>query len=197
LVPFRELILPTRRYPGKSHRRRPQSVGRQFSHYGSYRGYLRMFEERRGDMKTKYHHPTRFVIFFFVSLLVASLACEAAPPPLPPVPRSTVIYSLKIDPTVPTTLYAGTQNGLFKSVDGGKTWMAASTGMSSVEVHSLAIDLSTPSILYAGTSGGVFKSMDGGWKWIISGGTNIGIIHTLAIDPSTTTPSMLEQITEY
>jgi len=97
------------------------------------------------------------------------------------------IYSLAIDPKTPTTLYAGVYGdggGVFKTTDGGATWSAAHTGLTSVIIMSLAIDPATPATLYAGTSGsGVFKSTDGGGTWKI---TNIGLknstVESLAID---------------
>src|SRR5439155_904852 len=36
----------------------------------------------------------------------------------------TNVRAIAIDPTTPTTLYAGTDSGVFKSVDGGATWSA-------------------------------------------------------------------------
>ena len=34
----------------------------------------------------------------------------------------TLIAALAIDPTTPSTLYAGTNGGVFKSTDAGATW---------------------------------------------------------------------------
>jgi photosystem II stability/assembly factor-like uncharacterized protein len=51
------------------------------------------------------------------------------------------------DPVTPTTFYAGTSQGLRKSVDGGANW--APTGLGSVSA--LAIDPKFPDILYAAT----------------------------------------------
>src|SRR5262249_13542188 len=75
------------------------------------------------------------------------------------------VFALAIDPTTPTTLYAGTlvdvvvgvANGrqLFKSTDAAGTWSAASTGVPTnlLFVGALAIDPSTPSTLYAVAAG--------------------------------------------
>lgn len=89
------------------------------------------------------------------------------------------IRSLAIDPALPTNIYAGTRNGLFKSMDGGAGWR--SSGLRDTATIHLVIDFANPSILYAGTapalaepscSGGcycsdplLFKSMDGGATW--------------------------------
>ncbi|MGB7210896.1 MAG: hypothetical protein WBD27_19735 [Pyrinomonadaceae bacterium] len=38
------------------------------------------------------------------------------------------VRALAIDPTTPAMLYAGTDSGVFKSIDSGGTWFAANTG---------------------------------------------------------------------
>ena len=96
---------------------------------------------------------------------------------------------LAIDPLPPTTLYAGTLGGVFKSTDGGVSWRAVNSGLTSFFVTDLVIDPLTPTTLYAGTlAGGVFKSTDGGGNW---SAVNVGLTKTyvraLAIDPLTPT----------
>jgi hypothetical protein len=99
---------------------------------------------------------------------------------------------LAIDPTTPTTLYAGGLGGVYKSVDGGAHWSPTglltyvekfppglagspppSLVLSGVVLH-LAVDSDNPDVLYAGTNwrGGcfysqrrVFKSTDAGASW--------------------------------
>jgi hypothetical protein len=61
-------------------------------------------------------------------------------------PAGGSIYTLAIDPTTPTTLYAGTAfSGLFKSTDGGSTWRAVNTGLPTGSI--LVIDPLTPTTL--------------------------------------------------
>ena len=93
------------------------------------------------------------------------------------------INALAIDPTMPSTLYAGTYSGgVFKSTDGGSTW--GSTPLSS-NVNALAIGASTPNPLYAGTDGdGLFKSTDGGTTWTNTRLT-AAYVYAVAIDPIT------------
>jgi photosystem II stability/assembly factor-like uncharacterized protein len=94
------------------------------------------------------------------------------------------VLSLAIDPASPTTLYAGTYGGVFKSVDGGANWAAASVGLTSTYSAALAIDPLTPTTLYVGTSGGgVFKSVDAGASWSATG-LATGSVNALAIDPA-------------
>jgi hypothetical protein len=100
-----------------------------------------------------------------------------------------IALSLAIDPSAPATIYAGTADGVFKSLNGGTNWSAAKTGLGSSNViHALAIDPSASATLYAATSDGLFKSGDAGASWTnINGGlngTNIGVV---AIDPAATT----------
>lgn len=73
------------------------------------------------------------------------------------------------DPDNTSIVYAGTDEGLYKSTDGGETWRRASTGLTcaglSQGVSSLVIDPSSPSILYAIAVDGIYKSIDGGAAW--------------------------------
>src|SRR5262245_8377705 len=105
-------------------------------------------------------------------------------------PEGESVYSLAIDPSVPTTLYSGTAlHGVFKSVDGGQSWTPVNAGLPinpNAAVNALAIDPSAPATLYAGTStDGVFRSTDGGQSWTP---VNVGLtdrsIQALAIHPS-------------
>src|SRR5207245_4854736 len=89
-------------------------------------------------------------------------------------------------PQMPTTLYAGTDVGVFKSIDGGGSWGAVNTGLPASSVNVLTIDPQMPATLYAGTDVGVSKSTDGGGSW---GAVNTGFpassVYALAIDPQT------------
>jgi len=42
---------------------------------------------------------------------------------------NTYVRALAIDPDTPTTLYAGTGGGVFKSTNGGANWSAVNTGL--------------------------------------------------------------------
>ena len=76
------------------------------------------------------------------------------------------VWSLAIDPANPTTLYAGTSGGVFKSTDVGTSWTAVNTGRGNTIVFSLAIDPTDTATIYAGTqAAGVFKSGDGAATW--------------------------------
>jgi len=86
-----------------------------------------------------------------------------------------------IDPSTPSTIYAGTNAGVFKTTDGGEHWTAIAPAL--YDVHALVIDPSAPSTLYAAVSSkGVFRSTDGGTTWS-SIGVSYWWVTTLAIDP--------------
>ena len=107
------------------------------------------------------------------------------------------IHSLAIDPARSTTVYAGTHNGLFKSLDGGATWRES--GLPDRATTHLVIDFANPNILYAGTActsrvcfcpvHPLFKSTDGGGSWsnrISPPDQACDIIRALVMDPSDT-----------
>ncbi len=91
------------------------------------------------------------------------------------------VRALAVDPASPTTLYAGTYRGIFKSTDGGHTWSA--TGLDTT-VRALVIDPTRPMTLYAGGAG-LFKSTDGARTWSKPiAGLPLTEVHALAIDPN-------------
>jgi photosystem II stability/assembly factor-like uncharacterized protein len=55
--------------------------------------------------------------------------------------------------------------GVYRSVDGGRRWGAASRGLDDLAVLTLVMDPTSPRVLYAGTDSGVFVSRDGGQTW--------------------------------
>ena len=97
------------------------------------------------------------------------------------------VQALVIDPTNPSILYAGTdwvnpdflnpgdwEAGVFKTTDGGESWVKMNQGLTNPRVHSLAIDPVNPSRLYAGTrGGGVFIFVEGA-SWLYAGGNPSG-----------------------
>ena len=85
--------------------------------------------------------------------------------PVGPFAPGGAVNALAIDASPPATLYAGTDAGLFKSVDGGASWRLSSDGLETYSVYALAVDQSAPGMLYAGAAGGIYKSTDGGTTW--------------------------------
>ncbi|RIE17322.1 WD40/YVTN/BNR-like repeat-containing protein, partial [Candidatus Cryosericum septentrionale] len=75
------------------------------------------------------------------------------------------IGCLAIDPLTPTTLYASTIGGVYRSTDSGATWTAVNTAPAPLDVSSLVINPLTPTTLYAVTGSGVFRSVNSGTTW--------------------------------
>ena len=108
-------------------------------------------------------------------------------------PGGGTILAMAVDPTDPSTIYAGAWDyyepfgtGVYKSTDGGLHWGLANRGLTSTGVYSLAMDPVKTSTVYAGTqSGAIFKSTDGGTTWAsIRGGIVQDEVHAIAIDPT-------------
>jgi uncharacterized repeat protein (TIGR02543 family) len=94
------------------------------------------------------------------------------------------VVCFAINPATPSTLYAGTLGGVFRSVNSGTTWTAMNTGLTSMNVVCFAINPATPSTLYAGTLGGVFRSTDSGNHWTaMNTGLTSKAVSSLAVNP--------------
>ena len=80
-------------------------------------------------------------------------------------PQPVSVQAITIHPGNRDIVFAGTQDGPYRSTDGGTTW--ARTGFPpGLQVWSIAVHPRDPRIVYAGTSPvGVFKSEDGGETW--------------------------------
>jgi uncharacterized protein (TIGR03437 family) len=99
--------------------------------------------------------------------------------------RGADANELVIAPGDPSTLYAGTDRGIFKSVDRGSTWNLLGGTQFIRNINQVIVDPTTPDTLYAVSAPQLFKSTDGGATWV----PKSIILRTLAIDP--TTPSKL------
>lgn len=114
------------------------------------------------------------------------------------------IGALKIDQNIPDVIWVGTGegnprnsqssgNGVYKSIDGGKTWKHMGLP-NSRNIHRIILDPRNSDVVYVGVQGaawgageerGVFKTTDGGKTWdkilYVNDKTGIG---DLIIDPS-------------
>jgi photosystem II stability/assembly factor-like uncharacterized protein len=85
----------------------------------------------------------------------------------------------------PDIVYAGGYvTGVYKSLDGAKTWKRTNEGLANLNVHAIAVDPLDHNRVYAATLwGGVFSSVDGGAHWKSAGlsGSQVWsiVIHTL------------------
>jgi hypothetical protein len=73
------------------------------------------------------------------------------------------IWSVAIEPSVPSTIVAGTDGGVYVSHDSGATWLQTLPGM---RVWTVGFDIRHTSNAFAGTDGkGVYASPDSGNTW--------------------------------
>ncbi|MEJ2567964.1 MAG: hypothetical protein P8Z50_03690, partial [candidate division WOR-3 bacterium] len=95
--------------------------------------------------------------------------------------------SIAIDPNNPQIVYAGTRDaGVFKTADGGTSWVPSRNNLTFYPIRSLAINPDNSGIIYVGTDyDGVWKSLDSGATWFKSsnGLDESMIVFYLIIDP--------------
>jgi hypothetical protein len=73
------------------------------------------------------------------------------------------IWSVAVEPSVPSTILVGTDAGVYVSRDTGATWIRTLGG---IRVWTVGFDARTPSNAFAGTDGkGVYASADSGATW--------------------------------
>ncbi len=75
------------------------------------------------------------------------------------------VNTLIIDPQHPSTVYAGTTKGLFKTTNAGDSWVRIAESLPDQYISSVLLDPATADIVYAAGRAGVHKSMDGGRTW--------------------------------
>jgi photosystem II stability/assembly factor-like uncharacterized protein len=111
-------------------------------------------------------------------------------------PVGASVRALAVDTEVPATVYAGlswfasgSQAGVYKSVDRGATWAAASSGITFPVislVNVIVVDPHNSSVVYAAPyQNGLFKSVNAGASWAESD-TGMGKkdVFSLAVDPA-------------
>lgn len=106
-------------------------------------------------------------------------------------PEGGWISAFAADLAHPGTVWAATRGGgVFKSIDSGDYWTAASQGLGQLDVTAIAVDPGDSQRLFAGTaSRGVFRSADGGATWLpvnagLPGATTRPKVGALAVHPT-------------
>lgn len=88
--------------------------------------------------------------------------------------KNQAIHSLAQSRQNEDLLFVGTNSGVWRSLDAGKSWrQLPTTGMTNINIESLAIDPRNDQVIYAGSWHLPFKTTDGGQTWRV---TNNGII---------------------
>jgi photosystem II stability/assembly factor-like uncharacterized protein len=77
-------------------------------------------------------------------------------------PENAFIYSIKANEN---DLFAGTDSGVYKSTDGGTTWVLSNTGFTNSDAHAQDFAFTSGAILAGTYSEGVFRSTDRGATW--------------------------------
>ena len=89
------------------------------------------------------------------------------------------ITGIVVDPTAPNTIYCATAHGgVWKTINGGTSWVATSDNEVSLAIGALAMDPGNHLVLYAGTGegnfsgdsyygNGVLKTTNGGASWTV------------------------------
>ncbi|MGD8474858.1 MAG: choice-of-anchor J domain-containing protein, partial [Anaerolineae bacterium] len=79
------------------------------------------------------------------------------------------VIQIAIDPVTSSIIYAATDQGVYKSTNGGESWVPKNQGLGGygdLVISGISIDPSNVNTIYLGTWGyGVFKSTNGGNTW--------------------------------
>jgi hypothetical protein len=102
-----------------------------------------------------------------------------------PGPNTGAVLDMAIDPsgTTDQIIYAVSNDGVWKTTDGGSTWLPITDELDTLSFGAVALDPSSPSTVYAGTGSifnngyfkgiGVYKSADGGATWTLMPGSSV------------------------
>jgi photosystem II stability/assembly factor-like uncharacterized protein len=83
-------------------------------------------------------------------------------------PEGPTMTDLLVDPNAPGTLYVafGSNDGVYKSIDGGATWSRASFGLGHFAYFALAAPPSRPGTLYLAAGQVLYKSTNSAATWV-------------------------------
>lgn len=84
------------------------------------------------------------------------------------VSQSTLIRTvrtIKVHPTDPDIVYAGTGNAVYKTIDGGNSWTEVFS-LGGLNANDLSIHPSTPDLIHLASNQGLYISTNGGVDWL-------------------------------
>ena len=98
---------------------------------------------------------------------------------------TTGVGVLALSPRDPNLVFAGTREGIYRSIDGGQSWLRLMlpTFFGFVDTVDLTIASGAPEIVFAATRSGVFKSIDGGLEWSLILEKHAHSVSVSAVDP--------------
>src|SRR5262249_53220341 len=73
------------------------------------------------------------------------------------------VRAIAVHPHAPRTLYLGTEQGLFRSLDGADNWGRVESPLNGLQIWSILLPPETPDVILVGTCASrLFRSEDGG-----------------------------------
>ncbi len=109
------------------------------------------------------------------------------PPDMIKTSRALNVTSIHVDRFEPDTVYAATLAGLFKSMDGAKSWTRIAESLADQMIISMILDRTKKGVIYLAGRDGVHRSTDGGTTWTTLNkglaSTNVRSIAQSATDP--------------
>ena len=82
--------------------------------------------------------------------------------------NESLVYALTPHPIDPSLVFAGANDGLYRSADRGSTFERVGSSVIDRAVWSVAFDPSAPDTIFAGgRPGAVYRSQDGGQTWSV------------------------------
>jgi len=119
-------------------------------------------------------NPIKITLTFLVLLTVLSSNSNCQDSPWENIgPWMGYIHGMAMDNAQPDTVYAATQYGLYKSVDGAENWTLI--GFSKYEIFTIEVSPSSPNIILCSSEYQVYKSTDYGSTWDTIFSDTIGI----------------------
>ena len=103
------------------------------------------------------------------------------------------VFGLAVHPVKPEVIYAGADDGVYRSDDRGRSFERLDSPMNAMHVWKVAVDPVDPDTVFAGTRpAALFRSRDGGRKWeplavdMAEECENVRVprVTSLAVDPS-------------
>lgn len=95
----------------------------------------------------------------------------------------TEVLKVRVHPLQPSTAYAATAYGIFRTTDSGETWSRRNAGFLKPFVSDIVIDRSNPRRLFAACENGLYRSTDSGGRWR-KVGLSIKGVRTIVQHPS-------------
>lgn len=108
------------------------------------------------------------------------------------------VQTVEVNPANMSIVYAGTRNGIFKSINSGINWAPSSAGLVTPlqsDIRDITVSPGDANIMYAATADGVFKSVTGGDSWSAANSSPLlSDVRCIVIDPAVPANSYPETV---